>query len=132
MVYESGSKKGTFGFYSAGSIGQVLVDNTGVVQYVVDGETRYTSQKDPVYPLNVDVSFHDEGAEFENIKWVGSSAIARDLLLVSPLPSPTSMVLGPGDLVCCERLLVAETVGIVVPCLSMLSQLQTHRTAFLV
>ena len=77
MVYESGAKKGSFGIYSAGSIGQVLVDNTGAVQYVVDGETRYTSQKAPVYPLNVDVSFHDEGAEFEDIKWVGFSDSSR-------------------------------------------------------
>merc|ERR1719506_2113883 len=73
-----------------------------------------------------------KAASSKILSGLAPSAIARDLLWVSPLPSPTSMVLGPGDLVCCGSLLVAETVGIAVPCLSMLSQLQTWRTAFLV
>merc|ERR1711871_301768 len=75
-VYENGANRGQFGTYKTGSVGIVRVNQINQVEYVVDDEVRYISLTAPKFPLNVDVSFHDEGGALEDIKWVAASKLA--------------------------------------------------------
>jgi len=74
QVYEGGKSKGTYGTYGTNSLGRVVLGTSGRVQYVVDGEIRYTSTSLPEFPLVVDASFKQEGAAFSNISWSGPMA----------------------------------------------------------
>jgi hypothetical protein len=80
-VYEKGSSKGTFGRWYANSVGVVAVNAVGQVEYIVDGEIRYTSTQTPQFPIYADISMHDEGTVVDSIRWVGT-------------PSSTSMAVG--------------------------------------
>merc|ERR1712050_553353 len=70
-VYEHGHYKGAYGAYTQSDVIRVAVEADGKVHYSVNGETRYISQQAPKYPLLVDASFHDVGAEVRNVKWAG-------------------------------------------------------------
>ena len=74
-MYESGSNLGSFGKYSEDSIGMVRINAAGKVEYLVDGEPRYTSIKAPAYPLGVDLSILTAGAQLKNISWVGADKV---------------------------------------------------------
>ena len=78
-IWESGQNRGTYGTYEMNSVGQVIVNNRGGVDYFVDGELRYRSFKDATFPLFADTSFLDNAAELTNIQWIGAAAIGAEL-----------------------------------------------------
>ena len=74
-MYESGSNRGSFCKYSDDSIGLVRINAAGKVEYLVDGAPRYTSIKEPTYPLGVDPSILTSEAQLKNISWVGAEKV---------------------------------------------------------
>ncbi|MET0553063.1 MAG: chitobiase/beta-hexosaminidase C-terminal domain-containing protein, partial [Vicinamibacteria bacterium] len=73
-VYENSSNpwNGAAGTYAAGDKVRVQVAH-GVVSYLRNGVTVYTSTKKAQYPLRVDTSLHDPGATLQDVV-VGTSA----------------------------------------------------------
>jgi len=101
QVYENGRTMGTYGIYVANSVGQVRIGTSGKVQYVLDGEIRYTSSQVPQFPLFVDVSFYDSGASFNTIKWVGDMAADAKIAVGQPVQFTSFKGVGasgPGEL----------------------------------
>ena len=58
-MYERGHHRGIFGSYDAGDAFEVSVNAAGTVDYLVNGEVRYTSLSAPTFPLRVDMVFGD-------------------------------------------------------------------------
>ncbi|WP_162127474.1 LamG-like jellyroll fold domain-containing protein [Flavobacterium phycosphaerae] len=64
-IYESGTTRGNFGAYSAGSVFKIAVE-AGVVKYYLNGSLQYISAIAPALPLLVDVSIHNVNGTITN------------------------------------------------------------------
>lgn len=70
VVVEKGVFMGQFGTFQPGSKIEVVVNKYGFVEYKVDGQIRYVSKQQAVFPLSVKTFFHDVEAEAQ-VVWSG-------------------------------------------------------------
>jgi len=70
QVYENGVLRGSFGAYAAGDRLRVAVQ-AGVVCYLRNGTTFYTSTQTPIYPLLVDAAIYSPTASVNDVNISG-------------------------------------------------------------
>jgi trehalose utilization protein len=65
-VYHSGVSSGLLGYYSAGDIFRISIEN-GVVTFRRNGAIFYTSSVAPAYPLRADTTLATTGSTITNV-----------------------------------------------------------------
>jgi hypothetical protein len=70
LVKENDAEKKNLGPYTTGETFQVALSDEGKIQYFVDGELKYTSDKAPSFPLYGGVAIHTGGAKIDNVRWI--------------------------------------------------------------
>jgi hypothetical protein len=109
QVYESGSRKGEFGTWTATDVLKVQVVGT-TIQYLKNDQVFYTSLQTPAFPLHVDTSFWEVGSKITDVEIYSAStgstcsACPGGKYSVSPATScstcPDGKYSGPSDSAC--------------------------------
>lgn len=75
-VHESGTHKGNFGSYDTSSVIEIGLNAYDKIEYRVNGQVRYVSQKAVEYPLYVKLTAHDHGPQLKQLQWLSSRRLA--------------------------------------------------------
>lgn len=95
-VYESGTYKGYFGSYTAGTTFKVAVES-GAVKYYRNGVLLYTSAIAPTYPLLVDTALYTESSTLQEVKLSGTLVNSLPTELVAWTAVSTSTLTASGN-----------------------------------
>ncbi|KLN58838.1 hypothetical protein WH96_20895, partial [Kiloniella spongiae] len=84
-IRESGVNRGSFGTYSSGDIFEIERSSDGVVSYIKNGETIYTSTviSSTDNPLLVDVSLYENGSTLNDVKLTNASGVQEAVTWVT-------------------------------------------------
>lgn len=74
IVSEMGQTKGYFGTTLPGDSVMVALNSEGKMEYLVNGQVRYTSRQVPTASLFVKVAANGHGAFLENLRWIAESS----------------------------------------------------------
>ena len=73
-VFEGGQRKCFFEQYAPGDRIEVVRNPQGKIEYVVNGEVRYTSQQVPAYALHPKVIAYHPGIFVKDVEWIREAA----------------------------------------------------------
>ena len=72
LVWEDETFAGTFGHYKADDLVEVVLNAQSKIEFRVNGQVRYVSQKEAKYPLFAKISACSGGCFLHRLEWVGA------------------------------------------------------------
>jgi len=79
-VWESGTHMGDFGSVQRGDTITVALNGRNRVDYTVNGQVRYTSQRAPAFPLYLKLAASRRGPCAEQVQWILESRMPADIM----------------------------------------------------
>merc|ERR1719232_1128711 len=84
-TYESGAHKSNNGVYYESNVLGISISNDGVVKFLKNGVDFRTCGKTLEFPVHLDMSFHDSGANKAQVQFIGM----KNEPPIPTTPSPT-------------------------------------------